>query len=283
MKQFLFFVLLISYKSTRSQCSVQITLSQTDCFQINNNIVAVNASGQPPFTYLWYNGDTTSMSDSIPFGDTVSVTIMDNLGCIASDIGVLPNFNAFFNCYTQVVNNASCMSGWSICCDGSMVVHALDSLSLCPVDQYIVGGGFIGNCTGSTTQTYYTDTIINLAQATYTITPMSSCGCPYYSTSFTMPGNAATGVDDSTLGTNWKINPNPSNGGITIDCGPLWSQNSQLTELLIYSAEGKLILKTIVESQTSTFKFEELENGIYYCALISQGLPISTRRLIIIK
>ncbi|MBI3501305.1 MAG: gliding motility-associated C-terminal domain-containing protein [Bacteroidetes bacterium] len=68
-------------------CTFPITLSQTDnkCFgYCNGTATVINASGAPPFTYVWSNAATTSAISNLCAGNYIA-TVTDANGCVAVD------------------------------------------------------------------------------------------------------------------------------------------------------------------------------------------------------
>jgi len=60
---------------------------QVPCTGQNNGSLTINASGgTPPFTYLWNNGETTAVNNSLTPGN-YTVTITDANGCVYGPMG----------------------------------------------------------------------------------------------------------------------------------------------------------------------------------------------------
>ncbi|TNE27893.1 MAG: HYR domain-containing protein [Bacteroidetes bacterium] len=74
--------------------AMNITLQKSvDCPGFSDGeLLAVPVNGVPPFTYLWSNGDTTAVADSISAG-TYYVTMTDSLGCQGLDTIVVTDFD----------------------------------------------------------------------------------------------------------------------------------------------------------------------------------------------
>ena len=93
-----------------------------DCFGDSTGVAYADAIGGTfPYTYLWSNGQTTQMANSlwgdpsgqgIPF--THSVTITDNLGCTLVDFVDIVNSHAEISGTLEVLEQVSCFSA----CDG---------------------------------------------------------------------------------------------------------------------------------------------------------------------
>lgn len=70
-----------------------LTSNHTDnvCFDGSEGEVSISASGNTPFTYVWYpTGDTTASIDSLTFGEYI-VLVTDSLGCKQMDTISLEN------------------------------------------------------------------------------------------------------------------------------------------------------------------------------------------------
>jgi len=70
-----------------NQIVAQFVNVQVPCTGQNNGSLTINASGgTPPFTYLWNNGETTAVNNSLTPGN-YTVTITDANGCVFGPIG----------------------------------------------------------------------------------------------------------------------------------------------------------------------------------------------------
>ncbi len=77
----------ILVEETSDPCAalaLQITTSDTDCFDAATGSATVNPQGgTEPYSYLWSNGNTTATADNLAAGD-YSVEVTDELGCTTS-------------------------------------------------------------------------------------------------------------------------------------------------------------------------------------------------------
>jgi hypothetical protein len=111
--------------------------------------------GVAPYTYMWSNGATTATADSLSAG-SYTVTISDSLGCSNSYSVNISNINA---------PSVSITSTTNVLCNG----NATGSLTVTAVG----GGPFDYAWTSGDT----TDTAMNLAAGTYTVTVADTALC----------------------------------------------------------------------------------------------------------
>ncbi|MCX6310376.1 MAG: T9SS type A sorting domain-containing protein [Bacteroidetes bacterium] len=76
--------------------------------------------------------------------------------------------------------------------------------------------------------------------------------------------------------------PNPASSYFTVNY-KLGSTNPAGAKMVIYNMLGDRVMETIVEENEGTIKMDvsNLEQGIYFCNLESEGRMLSTRRLVV--
>ena len=83
------------------------TISSTDpCFGSCNGSAQVDLSGTPPYTYVWDNGDTTAISDSLCPG-TYTCIVTDGLGTVDT-LSVTLNEGPQITIDTETITDISC-------------------------------------------------------------------------------------------------------------------------------------------------------------------------------
>lgn len=266
-KKILLILFVAFMKLSISQCSVQIAINNLDCVDENNNSLIANTTGQAPFQYIWSNGDTTNIADSVAYNDTLSVTIIDNIGCIASDTAISIT-NPIYP-MSSTVTNASCQT----CCDGSISFTPVNPSTLCNIVSYDwYSGVFIG-----TTSTPF---LSNLCIATYTIMINTDCTC----------SNPVVFTVGSSVGLNNRndqeqsgfIYPNPAQDHFSFipnfnsyDYGTI-----QITNIVGQSVFTKVISNSEKEIRIDT---QRLENGIYFYHIIVNGRKVFSQSIVISK
>lgn len=80
-----------------------------DCGTLNGGAITFPSGNNPPFTYLWSTGASTSSVTSLPAG-SYTVTITDALGCTKSD-GVIVNNKNVLTAADTILSNVTCNEG----------------------------------------------------------------------------------------------------------------------------------------------------------------------------
>ena len=120
--RYLFTFILISFSqlTVYSQCSVFISsINNPSCNLLcNGEAQAFATTGTAPFTYLWSDGTTTDIIDSLCAG-TYTVTLTDSLGC-SSNTSVTISNPPQLSVSVDTIINATC----PFFCNGSAVLSA---------------------------------------------------------------------------------------------------------------------------------------------------------------
>lgn len=236
------------------QCSVTSQIQQGDCNATCQGIANAVGTGISPLSYFWSNGDITQSSDSLCSDSTYIVTLIDSIGCMASDTVFVP---PAFAPLTHLTANASCSS----CCDGT------DTLIGIPSYPYPCNYQTYEWITGTS---YFIDTVpymSNLcALTTYTVIVSNGCGCSIFST-VNIGSNTSTSVIDneSTLLNGIIIYPNPSNGEINME----WKESEKKDMLIeLTNFTGKIVFSEKLKSSNGIKNLElNICNGIYFVHL----------------
>ncbi|HIA13140.1 MAG TPA: T9SS type B sorting domain-containing protein [Flavobacteriales bacterium] len=138
-----------------------ITATDASCFNVCDGTATITMGGsQPPYTYLWSSGDTTSTATGLcgsQGGTTYSVTITDTLGCTFDTMTTVSE-------PAEIVVNLDFKSDPSCgVCDG--------------VIQVSVSSGGVSPFTYNWSSGQSASTIANLCAGSYTVTVTDGNGC----------------------------------------------------------------------------------------------------------
>ncbi|HNW97406.1 MAG TPA: gliding motility-associated C-terminal domain-containing protein [Bacteroidales bacterium] len=153
-----------STTTSQSQVVGQVTVSiiithPISCNNANDGAVSVNASGAPPYQYLWSTQETTREIQNLSDNTAYSVTVTDNNGCVTVDsISLLEPKPLFINLTTT---NVSCYGG------NNGTALAIVSGGIFPYQYSWLPSGTAGNINSVTT----------LTEGTYTFTVLDANGC----------------------------------------------------------------------------------------------------------
>ncbi|GIZ10245.1 hypothetical protein FUMI01_29690 [Flavobacterium sp. UMI-01] len=193
--------------------TVATTRTNTNCFGTATGTATANPSGgTAPYTYLWFDGQTTKTAVNLAAGGPYTVTVTDAQGCSQSAQVVISNAPQLTA--TASSTNVSCNGG----ADGTASA---------------VGNGGTPGYTYSwnTTPVKTTSTISGLAAGTYTVTITDSKGCQ--TTATTTVGQppllnvTATGVDIPCYGGTSTASVSVSGGTSPYDI--TWSNGQKTT------------------------------------------------------
>jgi gliding motility-associated-like protein len=137
--------------------TINLTTTDETCSGLCNGSATVNpVGGNPPYSYLWSNGQTTQTATGLCAGN-YTVTVTDNLGCITVEAFTINTF--VLDIIISNSNNPLCNGD----CNGTATVAALNGT---PAYSYNWVPG------GQTTQTANT-----LCAGNYTVTVTDQTGC----------------------------------------------------------------------------------------------------------
>lgn len=223
--------------------------------QCNGQIVSLPV-GIPPFHFDWSNGDVNAISSTLCEG-TNSLTVIDNIGCSATDSVVVIKDSVELSLQ---ITSTSCIG----CTDGILVANVSNGIGNIQYTIDPVTGINNGN------------TFSNLPAGVYQICISDSnlCHVCITDTIFEDP----TGInflDKKDL----LLSPNPSNDAVKIQC------NIKVGELTICDVQGKIILKRKINSETSfIFHQSDLgEDNVYFVILREKEKIISKKKLLFIQ
>lgn len=132
--------------------------STVSCFGGTDGVGSVQPSGGlAPYSYVWTNGDTTASANNLSAGNWW-VTVTDSLGCSLVDSVQITQPLAAVGANASVLQQVSCLNG----SDGSAFVQAT--------------GGTPGY-TSSWSSPSSSDSALNLAAGTYSVTVTDTNGC----------------------------------------------------------------------------------------------------------
>jgi hypothetical protein len=129
------------------QCSVITTGLNTTCYGSTNGTAAATANGASPFSYLWSPGNqTTSVVNGLGAG-TYTVTMTDNVGCVAVGTVTITSPAPLTQTMTTVAPSCGncCNGSASVVCSGGSPPYSY---------QWMPSGGSSSTATGLCAGTY---------------------------------------------------------------------------------------------------------------------------------
>lgn len=232
-----------------------ITFSSVNvnCSGENNGSAAVTATGgASPYTYLWNDGQTSSVATGLIEG-TYSVTVSDALNCQSVGSATISSTNTL-----PLVNL------------GADTVICLETDSTYLIDA----GSGISSYLWSTTET--TQTIVVNAGGNYSVTVTDANGCSN-SDSVSVSFQVCTGLEEMNVGKFVAIFPNPNKGVFTISCHGVSTYS-----LKIYNVPGEVVyvLPEAARQLPVTVDLKNQGSGIYFMQVIA-GEKIAARKIVV--
>lgn len=215
----------------------------------NDGSIAITPNGNPPFNYVWNNGNTTSSLTNLGAGN-YTVTVTDGNGC-TSQLSVQvtePDPIAL----QEIINYPG---------NGTAVI-----------DISVYSGGTSPFTyqwsTGATTSSITVNT-----NGTYTVTVTDANGC-----SVVYPVNIILSIHELTSGNTITIFPNPSNDLVEITfSSPVPDLRVIITDMRGRVVEEKSIL---LPGLSYRIPIDQLPPAHYLLSIHSGNRPLSTHRLI---
>ena len=222
---------------------------------INSGIVG----GTPPYTYLWYNGATTSTIGVYPIADTnyYSFTLVDSNGCTASDSMQILVLTAAFT-YTVTGNTVNfsdhstgTISAWNWSFPGGT---PSSSNTQNPIVTYSTSGTYSVCLTVTLWLAGCTDTTCG----TVVVTPM--------------------GIQHLSIDEEVSIYPNPFSSSTTLHTDNLL-KNATLTVDNCFGQTVKQVKN--ISGHTVVFSRDNLACGLYFLHLIENNKTLAVDKLVI--
>ena len=188
--------------------SIVVTASATNetCFGYNNGTATINATGTPPYVYVWSNTAITQNLTGLA-GGNYAVTVTDNFGCSATAITSVASTNPIY---------FGALAVTPIKCFGD--VNGIADISA-------TGGA--GNITYLWSTGTVTTTVFNLAGNTpYTISATDANGCVIDTTIIL---SSPLQLNANVTATNITCNPGGSGTSITLNAGHDGTANANAT------------------------------------------------------
>ena len=236
-----------------SAISITDSVQNVTCNGGNDGSVTATVSGgNPNYSYLWTNGDSTDTSNNLTAG-AYTVTVTDANGCVAT-------------------------SSSSVSEPTALVASAVDNAN----------GSATASATGGTPTYNYqwdaaaanqtTETATGLGNGTYSVIVTDASGCTD-STSVTITGVSFGEIANLS---NLDMFPNPTNGNVFVKLDLIEASN---VEILIMNTIGQAVMTQTLEGIIS--KKVELQTGNFTAGIYTVQFIIGdaqlTRKLIIRK
>ncbi len=248
----------VGVDSNYTPCSISINCNVYHVSVIggNDGSIDLTVSGSnPPYTFLWSNGETTEDIFNLTSG-YYSVTIMDSMqNCFATYAAwvIEPYMDSTIIDTLQTSLLDTCL-GFQV---DSFFINSINvNGNIVTVNWVFIGGGTLVYLPIEYDFRFYGSQIVIL-----------SINCPYKKslTTYTTYINIRQGmgiIENNSLGTIYPY-PNPANSSLSIDLPTDYSDN---VTIKLYNNMGALILSTKYKSKTS-FNIESLSPGFYYINL----------------
>lgn len=230
-------------------------VNDAGCSVNSGKIFITGITGNPPYTYLWSNSETTPSISGLTAG-TYGVTVTDNSGCSISKSTVVSQVPSVgFGSFTSV--SPSCFSA-----DGEITI----TLTGGTAPYYYSGSN------GTTSVSFATSyTFNNLPSGFFSVEVTDAALCKFTATTSLLPPGGFSVVsitkNNSTCGTNsGSINPITLFGGTPPYVYTLIKPN------------GGVISNTVNDN---TWQFDNLSEGTYTLTISDQGPCTFTEQYII--
>ncbi len=235
------------YGQINEPLPLSVSITTTDCsgFGIDDGTAsALVSGGTPGYTYLWDNGDTQSLADSLIAGN-ICVLVTDNNGC---DTSVCTNVNQPAQIIIQITN----------------VIHQTSSTPNGSVTYSINGG--ISPYVAKLIRYAQNDTISSsfsgLTAGNYAIY-VTDANNISATQAFTINNNIPSGMmENSQLLV--TLYPNPANQ-------LLWIEAENISAIEMYHISGQQVLQQQLNNENKIqLNITELPAGSYFVRVISQ-------------
>jgi len=216
-------------------------VNDAGCAVDSGKIFITGLTGNPPYTYLWDNSETTSSITGLTAG-TYSVSVTDAYGCMVSKSAIV-NEVPVVGLGTITSTNPTCFTS-----DGSVTITVTGGTA-----PYYYSGS-----NGSTNITFDTSyTFDNLASGSFTIQVTDAGLCTFTASTSILPANGFTvvsvGVVSSTCNNNQgQLNPIQ-----------LFGAPGNYTYTLQYP-DGHLLTQS---TSSQSWQFDNLSGGTYYLTI----------------
>lgn len=143
-------------------------------------------------------------------------------------------------------------------------------------ENLILNGNGAYSYLWSTNETGSSIVVSPLANTVYSLTGTNPNGCSS-KVSFTLEVSECVGVESQTMGSGFKIYPNPSDGLINF-FGPLTMNEATL---FLYNSSGQKIYEQHLEEGSTSVDLRRCSSGLYFLQIISDGNTLFTEHIIL--
>ncbi len=210
--------------------------------------------GQPPYSYLWNDGQTTQFATGLCPGRTYSCVVTDANGISIDPVNCDMSYSAVIIPGTNVISvpavnpfyislNSTLDYG---SCNGTATAEVLEGVA--PFSFYWTPGG----------QTYQTAT--GLCQGTYYVSVFDAIGC-MKTDSVTV--QSFTGLQELNQSSVF-LYPNPAGKTLVIQTGRMFSENATIT---ICNSLSQVVLVRKLNESLSEIDVSALESGTYFVSI----------------
>jgi len=242
-------------------CNISVTASGNDASTIggsDGDAIATVTGGQGNVTYLWDNSSTTALITGLSAG-TYSVTVKDN---------VLAGCEAIATVTISEPAIVTCTLAASLSAANATLNGASDGMATVTVS------GEQGTVTYAWSNAETTASITGLVAGSYTVTVTDDATADCNVVDTVTIGEPLS-VLDLTNSIQIQLFPNPNNGNFVVSISEAGNYN-----VVIRNVIGQSIASEILTGTTAEFILNNVESGIYFATIQSDGFE-RTEKIII--
>lgn len=238
---------------------LQTTGSTLTCGDDRNGTTNVVATGgNPPYNFLWSNGQTSQTASNLGFG-TYTVQVSDAAGCIS-----------FANAAVEGPDPISLSVGinYATECSDEAFINALSGGTPPYTYQW-------NDPSGSTSSS-----ASNLCNGSYKVVVIDAQGCKDSASVFVF--NPSTSIESALNSESWNVYPNPAKSHVFIEV----PSSVNLEYIRVFDAKGSEVLRTndglLANDKLVQLNLGSIEEGLYFIQMVSdEGLI--TKPLMLVK
>ncbi len=242
-------------------CNISLTASGNDVTNAggsDGDAMATVTGGQGTVTYMWSNGATTSMISGLIAG-TYGVTVMDDvlLGCEATASVIISE---------PVV--VTCTLAASVSATDATLNGASDGTATATVS------GEQGVVTYSWSNSETTASITGLIAGTYTVIVTDDATADCFVIDTVIVGEPQS-IGELNNSIEMTLYPNPNSGNFVVSISEAGNYN-----VVIRNVIGQTIKSDLINGTTAEFRLNNVESGIYFVTIQSDGFE-RTEKIVI--
>lgn len=216
--------------------SLDLLVTDVTCHDDSNGTIVAVASGMPPYSYLWNNGDTTTSISGLK-GGRYQITVTDSVNCVKY-------------AYIDVANPDELLTGYTI-------TRSSNGLPDGAAQANILGGVAPYSFNWSNGDT--AGVANSLLPGEYTVTVTDANGCAVWDTITVRIDSTISAVGPDLELLDVKLYPNPATDKLQVSLGQL----PDAADLRIIDLSGRVVLQTSLTEANSVIDLSDLNTGMY--------------------